>query len=143
MTIRRLLASRLVSFIGVGAVATLVQYCILVFSVEILGLKPFLGSSIGFTISAVLNYWLNYHFTFRSQNSHVGAATRFALVALAGLVLNALVMVLLGRVPRLPYLAAQVIATVVVLAWNFLGNSLWTFAHRREYQANKIIGEPK
>ena len=143
MTIRRLLASRLVSFIGVGAVATLVQYCILVFSVEILGLKPFLGSSIGFAISAVLNYWLNYHFTFRSQNSHVGAATRFALVALAGLILNALAMVLLARVPRLPYVAAQVIATVVVLAWNFLGNSLWTFAHRREYQANKIIGEPK
>jgi putative flippase GtrA len=143
MIFRRLLASRLVSFVGVGAVATLVQYGILVLSVEILGLRPFLGSSAGFAISAVLNYWVNYHFTFRSQNSHVDAATRFALVAVAGLVLNALAMVLLGRVPGLPYVAAQVIATVVVLAWNFLGNSLWTFAHRREYQANKIIGEPK
>jgi putative flippase GtrA len=141
--IRGLLPSRLVRFIGVGAVATLVQYGILVFLVEIAGLKPFLGSSIGFAISAVLNYWLNYHFTFRSQNPHAGAATRFALVALAGLVLNALAMILLGRVPGLPYVAAQIIATVVVLAWNFLGNSLWTFAHRREYQANKIIGEPK
>jgi putative flippase GtrA len=127
----------------VGAVATLVQYGILVFSVEVMGLKPFLGSSIGFAISAVLNYWLNYHLTFRSQNSHAGAATRFALVALAGLVLNALAMILLGRVPGLPYVAAQVIATVVVLAWNFVCNSLWTFAHRSEYQANKIIGEQK
>ncbi len=143
MTFRGVLTRRLVSFIGVGAVATLVQYGILVFSVEIMGLKPFLGSSIGFAISAVLNYWLNYHLTFRSQNSHAGAATRFALVALAGLVLNALAMVLLGRVPGLPYVAAQVIATVVVLAWNFVGNSLWTFAHRSEYQASKIIGEQK
>lgn len=143
MTIRRLQATRLVSFIGVGAAATLVQYGILVFSVEILGLKPYLGSSIGFAISAVLNYWLNYHFTFRSQNSHVGAAMRFALVAVAGLLLNALAMVLLGRVPGLPYVAAQIIATVAVLAWNFLGNSLWTFAHRRENKANKLIGEPK
>ncbi len=143
MTFRRLPAHRLVSFIGVGAVATLVQYGILVLSVEILGLKPSLGSSIGFAISAVLNYWLNYHFTFRSQNSHAGAAARFALVALAGLVLNALAMVLLGRVPGLPYMAAQIIATVAVLAWNFLGNSLWTFAHRREHQADKIIGESK
>jgi putative flippase GtrA len=143
MTFRELTSRRLVSFIGVGAIATLVQYCILVFSVEVLSLKPFLGSSIGFAISAVLNYWLNYHFTFRSQNSHVGAASRFALVALAGLVLNALAMILLGRLSGLPYVAAQVIATVVVLAWNFIGNSLWTFAHRRECQADKIMGEPK
>jgi putative flippase GtrA len=143
MILRRLISSRLVSFIGVGAIATLVQYCILVFSVEVLGLRPFLGSSVGFAISAILNYWLNYHFTFRSQNSHVGAASRFALVALAGLLLNALAMVLLGRVPGLPYIAAQIIATVVVLAWNFLGNSLWTFAHRREYRTKKIIGDAK
>jgi putative flippase GtrA len=143
MIFRRLMSRRLVSFIGVGAVATLVQYCILVFSVEILGLRPFLGSSVGFAVSAVLNYWLNYHFTFRSQNSHVGAVSRFALVALAGLVLNALAMVLLGRVQGLPYVAAQIIATVIVLAWNFLGNSLWTFAHRHEYRTKKIIGDAK
>ena len=133
MTVRILLPGRLMSFIGVGALATAVQYAVLVLSVEILGLKPFLASSIGFAISAVLNYWLNYHFTFRSQNSHVGSATRFALVALTGLVLNAVAMVLLSHVPGLPYVAAQIIATGVVLAWNFFGNSLWTFAH----------GEPK
>lgn len=143
MTFRRFISSRLASFIGVGAIATLVQYCVLVFTVEVLGLKPFLGSSIGFAISAVLNYWLNYHFTFRSQNSHVGAAGRFALVALAGLILNALAMILLGRLPGLPYVAAQIIVTAVVLAWNFLGNSLWTFAHRSDYRADKVIGEPK
>jgi putative flippase GtrA len=38
----------------------------------------------------------------------------------------------LGRVSWLPYVAAQVIATVLVLVWNFVGNSIWTFAHRGE-----------
>ena len=84
MTVRGLMPARLVSFLGVGAIATALQYAILVFSVEALGLKPVVGSSVGFAISAVCNYWLNYHFTFRSRQSHAGAAARFALVAAAG-----------------------------------------------------------
>ena len=132
MRARAALSGRVASFLGVGAIATLVQYAILVFSVEVVGLRPVLGSSIGFAISAALNYWLNYHFTFRSNNSHVGAASRFAIVALAGLVLNMGAMIVLGRVSWLPYVAAQVLATVLVLAWNFLGNSVWTFANRGE-----------
>ncbi len=132
MTARTALSGRVASFLGVGAIATLVQYCILVLSVEVMGLKPVVGSSIGFAFSAVLNYWLNYHFTFQSRNSHVGAASRFALVALAGMALNMGAMIVLGRLSWLPYVAAQVMATVLVLAWNFLGNSIWTFAHRGE-----------
>ena len=93
--------------------------------------------------SAGLNYWLNYHFTFRSRNPHVGAVGRFALVALSGLGLNALVMMLLGYVPGLKYIVAQLIATALVLVWNFLGNSVWTFAQRRERSGDAVIGAGK
>jgi putative flippase GtrA len=118
--------SRFARFALVGAVATAIQYALLILLVRGLHLPPTPASSIGFVVSAAANYLLNYHFTFESERPHGPAAARFALLAGAGLLLNAIIMhVLVGA--GVHYLIAQVCATAVVLLWNFIGNSLWTF----------------
>ncbi|MBS0612566.1 MAG: GtrA family protein [Proteobacteria bacterium] len=120
--------SRFVKFAGVGAVATAVQYAVLILCVEVLGIGAVSGSCLGFVLGAVVNYWLNYHFTFRSDNPHHVAATRFAITAAVGLALNSLLMSVLVHRLALPYLLSQVITTALVLAWTFTVNSLWSFA---------------
>jgi putative flippase GtrA len=118
--------SRFVRFALVGAVATAIQYALLILLVRGFHLPPTPASSIGFVVSAVANYLLNYRFTFESEHPHGPAATKFALLAGAGLAINAIIMhVLVGT--HVHYLIAQVCATAVVLFWNFIGNSLWTF----------------
>ncbi len=139
----RTLPSKFASFVLVGLIATAVQYVILVVSVEQLALTPVSGSTLGFVVSACVNYWLNYHVTFRSSHSHLGAAGRFAFVALCGLGLNALLMMLLGRVPGLKYIFAQLLTTALVLGFNFIGHSLWTFARRREPIGDAVNGAGK
>jgi putative flippase GtrA len=52
-------------------------------------------------------------------------------------------MMLLGHVPGLRYIVAQLLATALVLAWNFLGNSVWTFAQRRERSGDAVTGAGK
>lgn len=121
--------SRFLRFALVGAVATAIQYAILIALVQARLTGPTLASCIGFVISAGANYSLNYRFTFRSRNSHAPAIAKFLLLAGAGLLLNAGLMRLL-TVMGWNYLLAQVCATGVVLLWNFLGNSLWTFSER-------------
>lgn len=121
------LARQFLQFAAVGAVATGIQYGILIIAVEKARLSAVLGSCTGFAVSAVVNYLLNYHFTFSSSNVHKVAAGRFGLVAALGLALNAVVMALFDRVLRFPYLVSQLAATAVVLIWNFMGNALWTF----------------
>ena len=116
------------SFLGVGAVSTLLQYLLLVVCVEWFGLNAALGSCIGFVVSACLNYGLNYHFTFRSDNPHRVAVSRFAAVATMGLAINGGLMALLAHYTRLPYIVCQVFTTLIVLVWNFLCNALWSFA---------------
>jgi putative flippase GtrA len=118
--------ARFVRFALVGAVATAIQYAILVFLVRGFGVAPTPASSVGFALSAVANYLLNYRFTFRSNRAHGPAAAKFALLAVTGLFVNAAIMHLMVGA-RVHYLLAQVCATAVVLFWNFLGNSLWTF----------------
>jgi putative flippase GtrA len=115
------------SFLVVGAVATLVQYVLLVALVELRDWPATPASSAGFAVSALLNYLLNYHVTFASRAPHRQAALRFALVALSGLALNALCMWMLERNAGLHYLLAQVGATLATLAWTFAASQGWAF----------------
>jgi putative flippase GtrA len=116
---------KLLRFGLMGAVATGIQYVILVVLVHE-GVWPAVASAIGFVVSAFGNYLLNYHFTFRSRQSHGPAATKFVMLAGGGLVINFVLMhVLVGA--GWYYLLAQVLVTAVVFLWNFVGNSLWTF----------------
>ena len=114
-------------FVLVGAFATALHYAMLVALVEGLHLAPVVGSSIGFATSALCNYLLNRRFTFRSHRRHGEAAPRFVAVALTGFALNALVVWLAFDVGGLHYLAAQVLATLATLAWNFAAHRHWTF----------------
>jgi putative flippase GtrA len=120
------LLARLVRFGLVGALATAIQYLVLVILVSRAGMWPPAASTAGFVISAGVNYLLNYRFTFRSQEQHGPAAAKFLTLAAVGLVLNAGLMQLLVNAGW-HYLPAQVCVTAVVFLWNFAGNSLWTF----------------
>lgn len=118
--------SRFARFVAVGGVATAIQYAILIILVRGFRLAPTPASSIGFVLSAAVNYLLNYRFTFQSSRPHGPAAVKFALLAGAGLLINAGIMhLMIGA--GLHYLLAQLCATGVVLFWNFIGNTLWTF----------------
>jgi len=115
-------------FAGVGAIGTAAQYLVLVLLVEGLAVNPVLASTLGFGLGAIVNYLLNYHYTFRSDKSHLEAAGKFFSVALVGALTNSLLMYLGTDWLGLNYLLAQVLATGVVLIQNFLLNRYWTFA---------------
>ena len=121
MTELRHIASQFLRF------ATAILYLILVALVHAVNMNAVWASSIGFIVSAVCNYLLNYRFTFRSNVEHRRAVAKFVVVAGVGLVLNSLTMQIATENMRLHYLLAQVLATGLVLLWNFTGNRLWTF----------------
>jgi putative flippase GtrA len=116
-------------FAVVGAIATGIQYLVLVLCVEVFGTSPALGSGIGYVLSSVANYAINHRFTFRSSRSHPSAVGRFLVVASIGLVLNVSMMTLFAEHLRIQYLLAQVLATGVTLVWNFLGSAFFSFAN--------------
>jgi putative flippase GtrA len=128
MTLDKPILQQFISFAGVGVVATGLQYGVLIVAVEWLHMNAVLGSCSGFVVSAALNYWLNYHFTFRSQKSHAVAGSRFSIVAAVGLALNAGAMAALVELFKWPYVLAQLVTTALVLLWTFFGNRVWSFA---------------
>jgi putative flippase GtrA len=116
-----------VRFLMVGGACTAFHYLVLIGLVH-LGWAAVPASSLGFSLSAVLNYALNRRLTFRSDAAHRRAVPRFALVALSGLALNAALLGLLHDGLGWHYLLAQVFATVGTLVWNFTLNRVWTFS---------------
>lgn len=124
---RSSLLTRFVVFAGIGVVGTGCQYLVLVASVHWLKVEPVLGSSVGFLVGALVNYLLNYRLTFRSSKRHSEALSKFLVVAAMGMALNGALMAWSVHTLHLHYLIGQVIATIIVLVWNFLGNYLWTF----------------
>ena len=120
-----LILKQFASFAIVGGVGTAVHFALLAASVQLLNAPPILGSMAGFIAGGVSNYLLNYHLTFRSDGQHLGTSLKFLVIALAGLGLNTLIMYF--AIQWLHYLLSQVIATTIVLFWNFLCNRYWTF----------------
>ena len=117
---------KLAVFLLVGGGATVLHYLIAALLWRGVGLAPALASGIGFGLSALFNYAANARYTFNSTGGHAQSLPRFAVVAGIGLALNT---ALIWGLTVLGWhaVAAQLFATLFVLAWNFMLNAVWTF----------------
>ena len=106
-----------------GAIGTSVHFIILWVMVDG-GLDVVSSSCVGGVAGAVVNYFLNYRFTFHSDLPHGSTMVKFFTVALFGLIFNLIIMT---ELIYLHYLVAQFITIFFVLLWNYLANLSWTF----------------
>ena len=126
---------KFITFSLVGAIGTMVHYSILYVLVEYYRVDPVLASAWGAFAGLIINYILNYLLIFESRHSHLQTFPKFTLIASMGFCLNVLLMRVLSE--HMYYLYAQVLTTGVVLIWNFVANSLWTFKINSHDSASK------
>lgn len=88
------------------------------------------GSAIGYLLGSLVNYILNYFFTFDSGKSHVEAASKYFGVLAVGWGINFGLMSLLVEHWHIWHWYAQIFTTGFVLCWNFAGSKLWAFKDR-------------
>lgn len=119
-------------FFIVGALSALIQFSILISFVEFFFIKPILASTFGYIAGALINYTLNHYFTFKSSLSHKKSLVRFTLNSLFGLFLNFSLMKIL--LIYYTYILSQILASGVILFWNFLVHRYWTFGPNKDVQ---------
>ncbi len=125
------LAREFLCYAGVGLLAALCHYAVLIAAVELLAVRPAAGAMCGFLVGGLVSYSSNRRWTFESDRAHETAVPRFALVAFVGFLLTGVFMSAFTELLRLHYLPSQVLTTGLVMIWTFLGNRYWTFrAHR-------------
>lgn len=119
------------AFAGVGILAAVAHYSVLIGAVELLGADAVLASLVGFVAGGVVSYVLNRRMTFAATRSHAEAGWRFGVVAFGGFVATGALMALFVRRLGLPYLPAQLLTTLVVMLFTFTLHKFWSFGEGR------------
>jgi putative flippase GtrA len=115
------------TFFGVGLIAAIVHYGLLIGLVEGAGWAAVPATLAGYVAGGVVSYVRNRRHTYRSDRPHAEAGWRFALVAFVGFLLTWGLMHALVDRAGLPYLPAQFGTTGLVLVWSFLAHKLFSF----------------
>jgi|TARA_R110002096_G_scaffold309403_1_gene503896 putative flippase GtrA len=117
-------SQQLMKFTWVGIVSTGCHYVALVLLVEVFGWIPVIATMIGYAVGAVVNYILNFKFTFKSEGRHLVRFPKFIIMVVAGFILNAAIMYILDF---WIYILSQIIATGTVFVVNFILGKYWVF----------------
>jgi putative flippase GtrA len=102
-------------------ISTVVDFSMMVLSVEMLGMRPVVATAVGATCGAVTNFQLGRHFTFRVGGERPAPqAARYALVSATSALLNTLGEYILHDLLGVQYLGARaMVAVLVSVLWNF------------------------
>ncbi|WP_210491103.1 GtrA family protein [Patulibacter sp. SYSU D01012] len=123
--------AQLLRFSVVGAGGAVVNLVVFAVTARGLGLDFRLAAVLAFLVAVTNNFALNKLWTFRGASGHAGfQAARFVAVSLAGLAVNLLVLHVLVDVLGTDALVGQAAAIVAATPMSFVGNKLWSFAHR-------------
>lgn len=133
-------AERFSKFLVVGTIGFVVDFGTLTLLKELFQTPTLIANTISFTMAVVSNFTLNRYWTYPdSREKNLGSQLgQFAVVSIIGLLINNTLLWLLetpfdslldtiGIFVGKGYIPAKMVATVVVLFWNFFVNRYWTY----------------
>lgn len=124
------LIDQILKFGVVGIIATVVDFGVLYVLSQPLGMDPVISAGISFCVSLVFNYVasMRYVFTHREDMSRTREFVIFLVLSVIGLVINELIMAagvaVLGN-GTVGVMGTKVIATAIVMVWNFVSRKKW------------------
>ncbi len=126
----RKLIEQFLKFGVVGAIAFCIDYGVLMLLSQALSWDPVLSAAVSFCVSVVFNYLasMKYVFQRRDDMSRRREFVVFIALSVVGLGINELVMLAgtaaLG-ISALAVTFTKLVATAVVMVWNFLSRKKW------------------
>jgi putative flippase GtrA len=111
----------------VGGTGAVVDLGVLYILTEFFNFYYLLSTTLSFSISALLNFYFNRRWTFKSTGNPKRQLLIFSFVAVSGVLLNVAIMYILVELFNIYYMLAKVGSIAVVTIWNFLWNKYFTF----------------
>ena len=110
-------------YVFVGGIATIVDWGVLFVLTDFAQIYHLISAIISFIAGLVVNFILSKLLVFKASKARVNAFMEFvsyAIIGVIGLGITELIMFLLTDKWTLHYMISKVIATIVVLAWNYI-----------------------
>lgn len=134
-------AERFFKFLVVGTIGFVIDFSVLILLKELTSIPTLAANTVSFTAAVISNFTLNRYWTYPDSRSKSiwSQMGQFALVNVIGLLINDTILhfleivfdTLLEDFPVVPirgYIPAKMVATIVVLFWNFFVNRYWTYS---------------
>jgi len=110
-------------YVFVGGIATVVDWGTLFLLTDFVHIHYLLSAVVAFVAGLIANYILSQLLVFKANEAKVNAVMEFvfyALIGIIGLGITELIMFLFTAYWNVHYMLSKVIATVLVLFWNYL-----------------------
>lgn len=121
------LIKQIIKFGIVGVIAFLVDEGFLMLFVEVFKWNEIVSGGLSFVISLIVNYLLSMKLVFKTKEgvSKTKEIVIFVVTSVVGLLINILMMYLGTEVWFINYLLVKVIATAIVMVWNFVTKKIF------------------
>lgn len=126
------LFNQLIKFGLVGGIAFIIDYGIMVFLTEVFKVPSLISAAISFTVSVIFNYIASVKWVFdvdKEKNSKAKELIVFIILSVIGLGINELIMWIMDKKFGIYYMISKIVATIVVMCYNFITRKL--FLERR------------
>ena len=108
------LIAQLMKFGVVGVIAFIIDYGLMVLLTEVFGIDYLVSATVSFTVSVIFNYIASMRYVFRHREG------MFVTLSVLGLLINDLIMWVGTGLWGISYLITKIVATVIVMVWNFV-----------------------
>ncbi|MEG0071807.1 MAG: GtrA family protein [Raoultibacter sp.] len=121
------LIAQLMKFGVVGVIAFVIDYGLLIFLTEVFHVDYLISATISFTVSVIFNYVasMRYVFSHREGMSRRREFVIFVILSVLGLIINDLGMWIGVGLLAIDYRITKIVATVVVMIWNFVTRKIF------------------
>lgn len=122
------LFKQIVKFIFVGGTAFVIDYLVMIFLTEVFNINYLVSSVISFCVSVIYNYVMSTVWVFEvdKEKSKTQTFAMFIILSVIGLIINTIVMwLLVDGTNLMPYTIAKIIATAVVMVYNFISRKIF------------------
>lgn len=133
-TIKKLLSNKLISYVFVGGIATIVEWiCFYIFS-EKMGMFYQLGTVLAMLISTFANWLVGRLWTFRdaAKGNIILEIGKIYATSAIGILLNMLLMWIFVSKMSIEQMIAKILATIIVFAYNYLVRRLVIYRKKAE-----------
>ena len=114
-----------------GTAAALHFYLLIIFIEHIPKINATVATTIAFTAACIVNYLIQYYWTFKVTGSHRRFFIRYVSVTIITMGLNAAAFWYFHGHVHLSYLFSQFFATGIIFLVNFIINNFFTFKRSR------------
>lgn len=117
-----------IRFAIVGSTGMIIDFSIVFFLKEVLGIDLYVSNSLSFTVSSLSNYVLNKIFTFRERlGFSYNQFLKFFLISILGLILSTISIYMMCQFLQIGIYISKLLSILIVSMWNYSANKIFTF----------------